>query len=374
MRKAGFTLVEFIVVMGIIGLLTAISLPSLVRMGAFSQNGVDDSAREVYGTLRAARSHAANERVDTAVVYNLKRVEDSLWGGDPDDPADDQLIADSVGIARKMRPDEIRRWHRAGRLHELYGELAGLDSPNLNDPVQQANEVREVLEEEGYILLRGEFGRMKPLDEESAIWADVAVLPTDHPNFTLALEETMEQSQLLAMNSTGSRSEQGLQFVRLFTVDEDPENRLAPPVITVILPRDLDWRPTGSSLLANNDLDIYFPAHVFLPSGEIQALEAVSSPRFNVLLGWSPIAPVDKRFLDVYEPADNPAYHWMEFELAEAADLDVENLDVFTDEVDVHDGPIRLDLFQYTGRIAVVDLMEEAEEAEERLILAQDAP
>lgn len=66
----GITLVELIVVLAIIGLMTALTLPGLARLGSGSRNEVSRTAREIFSLLRAAKIYAATYRVDTAVVYN----------------------------------------------------------------------------------------------------------------------------------------------------------------------------------------------------------------------------------------------------------------------------------------------------------------
>ena len=66
----GVTLVELIVVLAIIGIMTALALPGIARLGSGSRNEVSRAAREIFSLLRAAKVYAATYRVDTAVVYN----------------------------------------------------------------------------------------------------------------------------------------------------------------------------------------------------------------------------------------------------------------------------------------------------------------
>ncbi len=73
----GFTLIELIVVIGIIGLLMVIALPSAVAM--FS-SGADASARNIINNqLAAARSVAVRDSRYTGVHFQKHHTEDRYW-------------------------------------------------------------------------------------------------------------------------------------------------------------------------------------------------------------------------------------------------------------------------------------------------------
>lgn len=76
---AGFSLVELIVVLAVIGILTGISIP-VVRM--FSQNDLQRGARELNSLLRGARVYASTYNVNTAVIYEIAPfpVDDTILG------------------------------------------------------------------------------------------------------------------------------------------------------------------------------------------------------------------------------------------------------------------------------------------------------
>lgn len=91
----GITLVELIVVLAIIGLMTALALPGIARLGSGSRNEVSRAAREIFSLLRAAKIYAATYRVDTAVVYSPEKL-----FADRSDRRDSDFIAASSTIRR----------------------------------------------------------------------------------------------------------------------------------------------------------------------------------------------------------------------------------------------------------------------------------
>ena len=66
---AGVTLLELLVVLMILGLMAGIAIPTFSRLGLFSRNDVQQTARELYSLMRAAKIYAATYRVDTAVAF-----------------------------------------------------------------------------------------------------------------------------------------------------------------------------------------------------------------------------------------------------------------------------------------------------------------
>ncbi|MBI2432098.1 MAG: prepilin-type N-terminal cleavage/methylation domain-containing protein [Candidatus Hydrogenedentes bacterium] len=67
----GITLVELLVVMAIVSLLAAISIPTFATLGGFLRSDLQNASRDLYSVLRAARIYATTFHVDTAVVYSL---------------------------------------------------------------------------------------------------------------------------------------------------------------------------------------------------------------------------------------------------------------------------------------------------------------
>jgi len=77
-RVGGFTLVELLVVIAILALMASVAVPTFARMGFFSRNEMQSTARELYALLRAAKIYAATYRVDTAVVYQDPEAADQV--------------------------------------------------------------------------------------------------------------------------------------------------------------------------------------------------------------------------------------------------------------------------------------------------------
>jgi len=65
-RRRGFTLVEMIIVMVIAGLLVAITLPAITRIGRAT--GLDIAAQQLAGAMSMARSYAISHRTSTYVL------------------------------------------------------------------------------------------------------------------------------------------------------------------------------------------------------------------------------------------------------------------------------------------------------------------
>jgi type II secretion system protein H len=64
----GFTLVEVVVVLAILGIVTAVTVPSLVKLGR--QDNLTDSANAVAGVLRNARMAALVRAISVSAVID----------------------------------------------------------------------------------------------------------------------------------------------------------------------------------------------------------------------------------------------------------------------------------------------------------------
>ena len=85
MKKSGFTLVEIMIVVAIIGLLAAIAIPSFVRARTTSQtNACINNLRQMDGGKD--QWAIENNKVDSDTV-TLADIADYIKGGTPDCPA-----------------------------------------------------------------------------------------------------------------------------------------------------------------------------------------------------------------------------------------------------------------------------------------------
>ncbi len=69
-NRAGFTLIELILVMALLGIVLAVSAPSLSRF--FKGRGLDNEAQRFLALTRAAQSRAVSEGVPMVVWFDIK--------------------------------------------------------------------------------------------------------------------------------------------------------------------------------------------------------------------------------------------------------------------------------------------------------------
>ncbi len=114
---AGLSLVELLVVLGIIGLISAVLVPFAVRNGWFTASKSAFAARELFTMLKAASVYAGTYNVDTAVAYAGRLVDDSETG------VEDVPVADRLVLARRLSREEITALIEAGVALQFNAEL-----------------------------------------------------------------------------------------------------------------------------------------------------------------------------------------------------------------------------------------------------------
>ncbi len=153
-RPVGMSLIELIVVLAIVALLAGIAIPTMVRTGAFGKNNLPDSARQLLGLLKAARSYSATHRIDTAVIYTLKEDTDTKTGEE-----DVQFIY-ALAVARRMTNDEI------DKLDDPGGPLY-----DLGDDI--------------FVTINAEEARFQKLATDTCIYNIVADMATAHSEYNV---------------------------------------------------------------------------------------------------------------------------------------------------------------------------------------------
>jgi len=99
-RRRGMTMIELIVVLAVLALMSAIAIPTFARLGYFSRNDLQATARELHSMLKAAKIYAATYRVNTAVAYSVVPVIDSRTGATVE-------IIDAAALVYEF-PEKIR--------------------------------------------------------------------------------------------------------------------------------------------------------------------------------------------------------------------------------------------------------------------------
>ncbi len=269
-RMRGFTLVELLVVIAIITILAAVTIPTLVKSGAFQKEYIEQSGRTVYNMLKAAEFYASTYNVETCLAYTAETLPDSR---DPSvfPPA---VVARSVGVFRRATKEQLEAWQSfyAGTpdevLSEEYSSTAAQSEMPVFVPVAEAELTK--LDDGACVL--GDWDTSVDPPVHAPFWENVLGYPV-----------------------------KGLRQVRI----RNDEGLLVSPHVAYA-----DEVPSVPDCWA---------AHVFSPAGYVDA--QVTQERLMVTVGPTPNSADDDRFINLLEtPLDASqlpsGYSWEIFPVA----------------------------------------------------------
>lgn len=316
---AGLSLVEMLVVLGIIGLISAVLVPAAIQNGWFTSTKSSQGARELFTLLKAANVYAGTYNVETALAYGGRLVTDSETG-------EVVPVADMLILARRLKREEI---------NALLGEAVPPASivPNTSGSFPYAY----------YVPVLGPEGVFRPM-----------------PNQTCVLPDLFEVEPL----GNGYRSTRGLSGIQLYDADS---GELFEPRFDQDLDAFLDY--------IMDDDALSFPAHLFKPDGSM-VVPAGHRQRFQIRAGVMPDQEFrDRFFVDpqgpglefrpipiVFHQFDTDGVTALVTDTFYSTDPEDHLLDANGDEIlDVNGIPVRafadvdvgIEMFVATGRIRI---------------------
>lgn len=159
---AGFTLVELLVVLGILAALAAIVVPGMARLGFLSRDELKHGALDLQTILKAAQTFAGTYNVETAVVYApsdwqpCEPAEGELYIGQPAGGIQDSLSGDPerclIGVSLMIWSKDYNAFVPLTKVEGGFREIAGEMAVLLRDP---SNEMVPVLNEPDGIAALG---------------------------------------------------------------------------------------------------------------------------------------------------------------------------------------------------------------------------
>ncbi len=286
-RMRGFTLVELLVVIAIITILAAVTIPTLVKSGAFQKEYIEQSGRTVYNMLKAAEFYASTYNVETCLAYAAEELNDSR------DPSGGTkvVVARWVGVFRRATDEELEDWQ------SYYGE--GI----VGDKVQPQEYGGSSIDTPVFVPVAE--AELTKLDDGACVLGDwdTSVDPPVHAGFW----EDVLGYPVKGLRIVRIRNEDGevVKTLRGLDVNGDPTVKIYPPNVPINA--------------AGDPVDECWAAHVFSPAGYVDA--KVTQERLMVTVGPTPNSADDDRFINLLEtPLDASqlpsGYSWEIFPVA----------------------------------------------------------
>ncbi len=100
-RERGFTLVEMLVVVAIVSIIAAVSIPVAAKYSSLGRSDVQRTALALQEVIRAAKIYATTNNVNTAVAYSLGAYDTSYGDGN-------RRVITGAAVVRALSRDELR--------------------------------------------------------------------------------------------------------------------------------------------------------------------------------------------------------------------------------------------------------------------------
>ncbi len=306
--RAGFTLVEILVVLAIVAVVSAIAIPGLAKMGAFSRDEFKRATQEVNSVLRAAQLYATTYNVNTAVVYSMDHYSEGETQSGAPEPITSPIVDSLTGV-------QVRQIEAAAIMYQLPTSM-----PSLSDG--QPNPLKGC-----YVPIAGDKGEFTPLPQGMSIMLqnpESAVMMPGSYDPIYSEFAWSNYGKLATVNRVGSMGLDSLTVA--FGV---------PPELT---PLDLDAFLQNSA----NYTKSAFIAHVFRSSGRLSVPDRYSfecgdcnnipancgicdHERFSLYIAPSADRPLEER---VVQP-ENPSLTYNDSNGVEQSNLRYREIHIF---------------------------------------------